>query len=144
MPSSQPRKAPPAPPGLTVEAFRRKWVATMSEAALQKQVIEGIRKLHGDKALIYHVHDSRSDDWASDSGFPDLVVVMPHRTWQESSGALRGRTLKRPRVIYIELKAERGKATPAQQAWHDALKAAGQEAHILRPSDFPKAWELLE
>jgi hypothetical protein len=64
----------------------------------------------------YHTHDSRK----SDAGFPDLVAV-------------RG-----PRVVWIELKAEGGKATAAQLNWLEDLKAADQEVYLWRPSDWPE------
>lgn len=66
----------------------------------------------------YHVHDSRH----SEAGFPDLVLV------------------KRPRVIFAELKSDRGKLTEAQRAWIDELRACGQEAYVFRPRD----WKTIE
>lgn len=60
----------------------------------------------------------------SDIGFPDLVLV-------------------RGAVIFAELKTERGKVTAAQQEWLDALRAAGQEAFVWRPRDWPLIQERL-
>lgn len=62
---------------------------------------------------VYHTWDSRH----SQGGFPDLVLV------------------RRPRVIFAELKREDGRVTREQQAWIDELRACGQEVHIWRPSD---------
>lgn len=56
---------------------------------------------------------------ADGAGFPDLVLV--HRT-----------------VIYAELKAQKGRVSEAQKAWHEALRAAGEEVHVWRPSDWPE------
>jgi hypothetical protein len=61
----------------------------------------------------YHTHDSRR----SQRGFPDLVLV------------------RRPRVIFAELKRQDGLVSPEQQTWIDELQACGQEAFIWRPSD---------
>lgn len=61
----------------------------------------------------YHTFDSRR----SDTGFPDLVLVHPaHR-----------------RVVYLELKREHGRVTPAQAAWIRDLHHAGAEVYLARP-----------
>jgi len=60
----------------------------------------------------YHVYDSRR----STHGFPDLVCV-------------------RNRVVYLELKRERGKLTDEQIDWLRQLRAAGTEAYVARPRD---------
>lgn len=58
----------------------------------------------------------------STPGFPDLVLVRP------------------PRILFVELKTERGKVTPAQQAWLDALAACpGCEVDLWRPRDLDAA-----
>jgi len=64
--------------------------------------------------LCYHTHDSRR----SCPGFPDVILV-------------RGTQL-----LAAELKSERGRVTPAQQGWIDALSRAGIEVHVWRPADF--------
>lgn len=58
------------------------------------------------------------------AGFPDLVLV-------------------RERVIYVELKAEGARLSPAQREIHDRLRDAGAELHVWRPSDLPLALEVL-
>jgi hypothetical protein len=72
----------------------------------------------------YHVHDSRR----SEPGFPDLVLV----------------STTRGRVLWIECKAEKGKVRPEQRRWHDALRAAGQEVYVWRPSDFATVERVLK
>ena len=62
--------------------------------------------------LYYHTHDSRR----SEPGFPDLILV-------------------RERVLYRELKTEKGRLTKAQKAWGDKLTAAGADSAVWRPSD---------
>lgn len=61
----------------------------------------------------YHTFDSRR----SDTGFPDLVLVSPQRR----------------RVVYLELKRERGKVTDRQAAWIRDLHTAGAEVYVARP-----------
>lgn len=60
----------------------------------------------------YHTFDSRR----SASGFPDLVLV-------------------RERVVYLELKREAGRLSPAQRQWIGWLIAAGAEVYVARPRD---------
>lgn len=59
----------------------------------------------------YHTHDSRR----SEHGFPDLVLV-------------RG-----TRLVFAEVKTDRGHTTLAQDDWLEALRAAGAETHVWRP-----------
>lgn len=61
---------------------------------------------------------------ADGAGFPDLVLV-------------------RDRVIYAELKSEKGSLSSAQGIWMLALEKAGQEIYCWRPSDWPKIEEVL-
>ena len=58
----------------------------------------------------------------SAKGFPELVCVRP------------------PRVVWIELKSEKGRVSPEQRAWIDRLQAAGQEAAVAR---LPQDWDSL-
>lgn len=88
-----------------------------SEAAWQSRV-RYVARLYG--WAVYHTHDSRR----SDPGFPDLVIV-------------------RERVVVAELKTERGRVTPEQEAWLAAFRAAGVEAYVWRPSDWEDAVRVL-
>ena len=90
-------------------------LASISEKQFQAQVVE-LAQLFG--WLVYHTYDSRR----SAHGFPDLVLVRGER------------------VLFVELKRQDGKATPKQRVWLEALKAAGQEVYLWRPSD----WDALE
>lgn len=90
-----------------------------TEKSFQADVLEAARLL-GWRA--YHTHDSRH----SESGFPDLVLV------------------RRPRVIFAELKSERGAVSDDQQAWIDDLKASRQEVYVWRPSDWDALVEVLK
>lgn len=82
----------------------------MTEAELQSNVMDLCKVL---RLLVYHTHDSRK----SPAGFPDLVIA--------------GR-----RLIMRELKTERGKLTPDQERWLAALRYAGIDADVWRPSDW--------
>ena len=70
----------------------------------------------------YHTYDSRR----SPEGYPDLCMV------------------RSPRLVYAELKSERGKLTPAQLEWLAELREiAGVETYVFRPSDWDEIVELL-
>lgn len=71
--------------------------------------------------LVYHTYDARRNA----AGFPDLVLV-------------RG-----GRVIFAELKTMRGRLSPAQVLWRDALCAGGTEWYLWRPSDWDAITTLL-
>lgn len=91
-------------------------VFDISEREFQAMVIEFASL---SQWLVYHTHDSRR----SHAGFPDLTLVRP------------------PRVVFAELKSERGRVMPQQQAWLDNLReCAGVESYLWRPSD----WDELE
>ena len=61
----------------------------------------------------------------SPKGFVDVVMV-------------RG-----DRLIFAELKSEKGKLTPYQQEWVDTLRDTGAEVFVWRPSDFNHIVEIL-
>ncbi len=73
-----------------------------------------LARLNGWKT--YHTHDSRR----SAPGFPDLVLVRP------------------PRLIFAELKSEKGRLRPAQVEWLEALAEVERapEVFLWRPGDF--------
>lgn len=87
-------------------------VVRMTEAHWQRQVVAYAELM---KWRAYHTHDSRR----SNPGFPDLVLV------------------RRPRVVWVELKADRGRLTSDQRDWLDDLRACGQEVFVWRPNDWP-------
>lgn len=55
------------------------------------------------------------------AGWPDLVLTRNNR------------------IIFRELKSEQERLSPAQAAWFEALREAGQDVAIWRPSQ----WELI-
>lgn len=100
----------------------------MNESEFQDAVIEYAR-IYGWR--VAHFRPARTaSGWrtavaADGKGFPDLTMV-------------RG-----TRLAVAELKGERGRVGPDQQAWLDALKAAGVETYIWRPSDWPAIEKVL-
>ena len=62
---------------------------------------------------------------SGDAGFPDIVAV-------------RG-----SRLLFCELKSERGAVRSEQRDWLEALEAAGQEAYLWRPRDWDAITETL-
>lgn len=61
---------------------------------------------------------------ADGAGFPDLCLV-------------------RDRVIFVELKNEKGRVTEEQREWIAALQVAGVEAYVWRPDDLDDAMAVL-
>jgi VRR-NUC domain len=89
-----------------------------SERAFQASVVR-YAELMG--WAVFHPYDSRR----SQVGFPDLVMV------------------RRPRIVWAELKAQRGRLTDAQRAWIEELRACGQAAVVWRPSDWQEIEDVL-
>ena len=87
----------------------------MLEAELQTNIIQ-LAKTYG--WLVHHDLPAQTGKGAwltrtqGDAGFPDLVLA------------------KNGRVLFLELKSEKGKTTPAQDAWMHATGAL-----LVRPSD---------
>lgn len=105
-----------AMPGVTVKHGRPldtkpdPMPAELSEKEFQAKVIEHAISRSW---LVYHTYNSVR----SRAGFPDLVCV-------------------RDRVVFAELKTESGTLAKDQREWRDALKEAGAEWHLWRPSDW--------
>lgn len=88
------------------------------EKELQSQVFDLARLLGWKRG--YHTFDSRR----SASGFPDIVLV-------------------RDRVVYLELKREKTKCTPAQREWLAALRDACAEVYVIRPRNLDHLAQVL-
>ncbi len=93
-------------------------ILRLSEKDFQQRIIDRAKALGW---LVYHTHDSRH----SDAGFPDLVLA------------------RKGRVVFAEVKAEKGRLSEAQMGWLYALKAAADEAYVWRPSDLAVIEKLL-
>ena len=87
----------------------------LSEKQLQSQIVQ-YAKLRGWR--VYHTYDSRR----STAGFPDLVLVRDNH------------------LIFAEIKSNRGKVTPEQRSWIEALTRTQCEIHVWRPDD----WDYIE
>ena len=89
-----------------------------SERSFQCQVIEAARGL-GWKPYW---------SWSSlhsPKGWPDLVLI------------------RRPRIVFLELKAQRTPVTPEQHETIEALRACGLTAMVARPSDWDDVMRIL-
>lgn len=95
-------------------------MVVMLEKDLQRHVI-GLFRSAGWR--VCHFHDSRRQIkpgvFVGDvdaKGFPDLVAV------------------KHSRVVFVELKSEKGTVSKGQRDWLEVLSSAGQEVYVWRPS----------
>ena len=71
----------------------------------------------------FHVHDARR----SPSGWPDLALLRP------------------PDLLFVETKTDRGRLTPAQRTWLEALaRCPNVEVYTWRPGDWPAIVERLK
>jgi hypothetical protein len=98
-------------PAETGHAVTKPNAVTITEKAWMGQVVELASVLGWEH---YHpwlsIHSAR--------GWPDLALVRP------------------PRLVLAELKAEKGKVTPAQNRWLGLLgRCNGVEVYLWRPSD---------
>lgn len=105
---------------VTGEALRQKIDKSMSEKEFMAQVVELAGGLGW---MVYHTYDSRR----SSKGFPDLVLAKPERF----------------RLIFMEVKSEKGRVKPEQLAWLNVLNKCGALAMIVRPSAWDKIVEVL-
>lgn len=84
------------------------------------QVVVDYAQLYG--WLVYRTWNSIH----SPKGFPDLALVRSRR------------------LVFSELKAEKGRVSPNQAAWLAQLaEVPGVEVYLWRPSDWPKVRDLL-
>ena len=108
-------QTPALSPGLMTIAL------AMSEEQLLSGVTLGTRREPGmcKQLGLGWIHHRRSE--MTNPGWPDLVIKAPP-----------GRT----GVMFRELKKQRGRVTPEQREWLDALTADGNDADVWRPSDY--------
>ena len=93
----------------------QKTTQSISERQLQEALIEAAG---WGGWLAFHPYDSRR----SAPGFPDLVLVRP------------------PELIFWELKSAKGRVTPDQHQWIDALEQVPNiEAAVIRPHNLDSA-----
>jgi hypothetical protein len=82
----------------------------LTEAEFQRQVVKLARSLG------WETWHPQIAVW-SKSGWPDLVLCKP------------------PRLLFWELKTDKGKTSADQDKWLADLRACGQEARVVRPAD---------
>jgi len=106
-------------PGAALKSLDQVWTVKEGEARLQHRIIT-VARLHGWR-FVYHTHDSRR----SQPGFPDLILLR----YGPGFGECRG--------MAIEVKTERGKVSPTQEAWLEAFALVpGFQSFVARPSNF--------
>lgn len=100
----------------------------MNEEQLGEAILD-LARLYG--WLAFHPRPARTaKGWRTltqgDTGFPDWVLVRP------------------PRVIFLELKSDKGAIRPMQAVWADALNdCPGVMYALIRPSDIDRLAEML-
>jgi hypothetical protein len=107
---------------------RPRAVQRVGESAFQRAVIE-YAQWHGWRVAHFRPAQNARGRWrtpvaADGAGFPDLVLV------------------RRQRLVFAELKADRGQVTAAQDLWLGALYAVAEatrqvEVVVWRPRDWP-------
>lgn len=101
----------------TRRARKHGGLAVVTEAQFQAAVLD-LARLR--KWIYYHTYDSRH----SPAGFPDLVLV------------------RATRIVFAELKTNRGRVSVAQSVWLRALQvleattAGAVSVHVWRPADW--------
>ena len=90
------------------------YLATATEAQFQRAVVEAATVLGWIAVAIPNMI-------GNPTGWPDLILIGHGR------------------VMFRELKTERGKLSPKQRQWLERLQGAGADAALRRPAD----WELI-
>jgi hypothetical protein len=105
----------------------------ISEAAFSTRV-EDLLDLYKWRWCHFKTSKEQSGRWSTamrgHKGFPDYVAVRV-----ETSGC---------RVLFIELKSEKGIVSKEQRIWIDILQASQNEVYVWRPSDFDNIAKVLE
>ena len=94
----------------------------MTETQWQNTIVETAQRF-GWRAAHFRRAQVRQGRYATPvaydaAGFPDLVLVTEGR------------------ILFVELKTDRGRVSPEQRAWHEWLEAAGQDVRVWRPRDW--------
>jgi VRR-NUC domain len=103
---------------------------SLSEEDWQRLVVDAAR-YH--RWRVFHTRPARTAaGWRTPvsgdgAGFVDLVLVRP------------------PRVLFVELKSQRGRLSALQEAWlADLAECPGVERYVWRPSDWETVMEILQ
>ena len=110
---------------MTSKGMKTNRLPPMPEAQLQDAVIQ---LLHLFRFRVAYFGAARTKDgWvtpvrADGKGWPDIVAVLPGFT---TPG----------RVLYVELKADKGTLSPEQHQWLEMLSACPGEVYLWRPQN---------
>lgn len=113
--------------------------------------------IHGDitparRIAVQRLQELTEKDWQQQlvgtKGNPGVARTLGWRCYHtlRSRGSEPGYpdwTLVRERVVFLELKTEAGKVSPAQKVWLSALMNAGAEVYIARPFDLDQIGRVL-
>jgi hypothetical protein len=93
----------------------------VTEAQFQKWVLQ-LAKLRGWRVAHFRTAQTTKGAYmtpvaADGKGFPDLVLV------------------RNGRLVFAELKAEKGRLGPDQKDWIDAISGCGIEMYLWKPAD---------
>ena len=99
---------------MTLSPGRELLLNAQSEEDFKRWIIRYAKR---NRWRLHVVHDSRTEDCGSDSGWPDLFLVRGHR------------------AVALEVKSKRGRLGVEQMAWLFALTRAGVEEHVVKPTD---------
>ena len=92
----------------------------ISESVFTTQIIQ-MARVFGWRCAHFRPAMTKRGRWVTamsgDIGFPDLVLVRP------------------PRMIFAELKSAKGKLTPDQVLWLEAIRQSDIEQYEWRPKD---------
>jgi hypothetical protein len=103
----------------------------VSEADFQRQVVDLAKRLGW---MVTHTYRTRTAKgaWRTSTtavGVPDLMLCRPSTR----------------QLVFLELKKDGGKPTPAQLAWISALQQVpGVEAYVASPTDWDEVVALLQ
>ena len=98
-------------------------LGTMTEKELLADVV---RRCQDYGVPVYHVLDALHHAKVIGPGFPDLVIAIP------------------PDLYLVELKSQKGRISPEQQAWQFTLsKCHNVRSGIIRPGDIDRLDKLL-
>ena len=100
------------------------WMRAISEAGFQRQVVARAQ-YHG--WWVWHCFDSRR----TTPGLPDLILIR------------RGQDGRPGRVIFAELKSQKGRLRPEQRDVLAMLATCPVESYLWRPSDWAAIEEIL-
>ena len=110
-----------------------------SEADFLQSVLE-LAELKG--WLCFHSYDSRKSCGA---GFPDLVMVRAVPIEIEGNNGCELVAERPPRLIFAEIKSEKGRLSKAQMEWLEILATGGwNEVYTWRPSQWEVIMEILK